>query len=224
MLYLFKEVIMIYSFIKENEVEFTESEQQLLRDYYMYALEYYNDDSEEIEVTTEGTNIDILKALNAGLKSYKADLKEVKKAIKAGDAKTAKEKIKSARATIEETKKTIRKIPEDVESAVIGVAINMVITMIYLIFPTFSIKIGKKSNFWLGLAAAAVEVPATLLFSEFTLTLKGIAKLIRITLEMGEEAKKGAADIRIFNQFRLHCLSCLTQCGEILDIFEKKIK
>ena len=218
---------MIYSYIRENEnIEspLTESEQQMLRNYYIYALEYFNDDSEEFEITTEGTNLDILKTLNVGLKSYKADLHEVKSAIKKGDAKTAKAKIKSARATIEETKKNIRKIPDDVSSAVMGTIINFVITFAYLIFPTFGIKIGKKHNFWLGLAVSAVEIPATIFYSEFSMPVKGIARVLRLVMEIEEESKKGVVDARLYNQFRLHCISCLTECDEILKNLEKKIK
>ena len=218
---------MIYSYIRENETienPLTESEQQMLCNYYIYALEYFNDDSEEFEITTEGTNIDILKTLNAGLKSYKADLREVKHAIRKGDAKTARDKIKSARATIEETKKNIRKIPDDISSAVIGTIINFVITFAYLIFPTFGIKIGKKHNFWLGLAVAAVEIPATMFYTGFLVPVKGIERTVRSVMEMEKETKKGVVDERSFNQFRLHCISCLTECDEILKNLEKKIK
>ena len=104
--------------MQEADRIFEEEGEDIIKEAYMDL--YIAENTEEDEVLEEGANLESREAFKTAKKEYKVSVKEIKKAIKAGDKEGAKKACKDAKASLEKTEKIIKDTPSDAGSVILG--------------------------------------------------------------------------------------------------------
>ena len=143
---------------EDNEVELTKEQINLLNEfveeYSLYENLYENYDCADdldINILSEGSNIEIIKIFKQYKAQYKVYIKEIKQCIKSGDNNTAKSKINECKSILDKMEKEIKSIDSSIGSNICGFILSIIMTMVACIpLIITQILINKDKQRWIN--------------------------------------------------------------------------
>ena len=193
---------------------------------YTKCLESIIESEDEEEMLSEGANTDITTKFNKYRRTFKAECKKLKKALKNNEYDKSLEIIKNLQDITDETEKEIRDIDAD---SLTSVTIGLLLSLLCTFCQTFSFSLYHPDIN--HMASAPVKV-FNFAFSVFTLVklgpLKSIAYIVDDMTKAIDEVKKAKKekfkDKNFLNAYRTKILASMDQFKKQIKITETSIK